>query len=105
MKKVNPRKSAFSLSRVLACLLCLISLLLTLLAIIALTAAPYGTLMPAIVHEAFGGDAQKLGFLVGAAGMGAVGGTLLLASRSDVRGLTRFIVAAAFVAAGSIVMR
>ena len=75
-----------------------IRLLLTLLAIIALTAAPYGTLMPAIVHEAFGGDAQKLGFLVGAAGMGAVGGTLLLASRSDVRGLTRFIVAAAFVA-------
>lgn len=75
-----------------------IRLLLTLLAVIALTAAPYSTLMPAIVHEAFGGDAQKLGFLVGAAGMGAVGGTLLLASRSDVRGLTRFIVAAAFVA-------
>ena len=65
-----------------------IRLLLTLLAIIALTAAPYGTLMPAIVHEAFGGDAQTLGFLVGAAGMGAVSGTLLLASRSDVRGLT-----------------
>ena len=75
-----------------------IRLLLTLLAIIALTAAPYGTLMPAIVHEAFGGDAQTLGFLVGAAGMGAVSGTLLLASRSDVRGLTRFIVAAAFIA-------
>jgi MFS family permease len=75
-----------------------IRLLLTLLAIIALTAAPYGTLMPAIVHEAFGGDAQTLGFLVGAAGMGAVGGTLLLASRSDVRGLTRYIVAAAFIA-------
>ena len=75
-----------------------IRLLLTLLAIIALTAAPYGTLMPAIVHEAFSGDAQTLGFLVGAAGLGAVSGTLLLASRSDVRGLTRFIVAAAFLA-------
>lgn len=75
-----------------------IRLLLTLLAIIALTAAPYGTLMPAIVHEAFGGDAQTLGFLVGAAGMGAVSGTLLLASRRNVRGLTRFIVAAAFIA-------
>jgi MFS family permease len=75
-----------------------IRLLLTLLAVIALTAAPYGTLMPAIVHEAFGGDAQTLGFLVGAAGLGAVSGTLLLASRSDVRGLTRFIVAAAFMA-------
>ena len=33
MKKVTPRKSAFSLSRLLACLLCLISLFLALLAI------------------------------------------------------------------------
>src|SRR6266487_2697632 len=33
MKKVTPRKSAFSLSGLLACLLCLISLFLTLLAI------------------------------------------------------------------------
>jgi hypothetical protein len=33
MKKVTPRKSAFSLSRLLACLLCLISLFLVLLVI------------------------------------------------------------------------
>src|SRR6185312_6578374 len=33
MKKVTPRQSAFSLSRLLACLLCLISLFLVLLAI------------------------------------------------------------------------
>src|ERR1700757_3300760 len=33
MKKTTPRKSAFSLSRLLACLLCLISLFLALLAI------------------------------------------------------------------------
>jgi hypothetical protein len=33
MKKVTPRKSAFSLSRLLGCLLCLISLFLALLAI------------------------------------------------------------------------
>ena len=33
MKKITPRKSAFSLSRLLACLLCLLSLLLALLAI------------------------------------------------------------------------
>ena len=65
---------------------------------VALTAAPYGTLMPAIVHEAFAGNAQTLGFLVGAAGMGAVFGTLLLAARRNVRGLVRFIVAAALVA-------
>ena len=42
----------------------------------ALTAAPYSTLMPAVVHEAFDGNSQTLGFLVGAAGCGAVCGTL-----------------------------
>jgi MFS family permease len=74
-----------------------IRLLLTVLALVALTAAPYSTLMPAVVHEAFDGNAQTLGFLVGAAGCGAVIATLLLASRSTVRGLLRFIVAAAVV--------
>ena len=47
--------------------------------------------------------AVALGFLVGAAGCGAVCGTLLLASRGNVRGLLRFIVAAALVAGGALV--
>jgi MFS family permease len=72
-----------------------IRLLLLLLAAVALTAAPYNTLMPAIVHELFAGDAETLGFLVGAAGMGAVAGTLLLSMRRNVRGLLRFILIAA----------
>jgi len=72
-----------------------IRLLLMLLAAVALTAAPYNALMPAIVHELFAGDAQTLGFLVGAAGMGAVAGTLLLSMRRNVRGLLRFILLAA----------
>ncbi len=80
-----------------------IRLLLMLLAVIALTAAPYSTLMPAVVHEAFGGDAETLGLLVGAAGLGAVCGTLLLASRASVRGLTRLMVGAAFVAGCSLI--
>ena len=80
-----------------------IRLLLTVLALIALTAAPYSTLMPALVHEIFGGNAHTLGFLVGAAGCGAVCGTLLLASRGNVRGLLRFIVAAALIAAFALV--
>ena len=74
-----------------------IRFLLALLAVVALTAAPYGTLMPAIVHEAFAGNAQTLGFLVGAAGLGAVCGTRCSARR-NVRGLVRFIVVAAFIA-------
>ncbi len=72
-----------------------IRLLLLLLAAVALTAAPYSTLMPAVVHELFAGDAQTLGFLVGAAGMGAVAGTLLLSMRRNVRGLLGFIPIAA----------
>src|SRR5450759_2499035 len=77
--------------------------LLTLLALIALTAAPYNTLMPAVVHEAFAGNAETLGFLVGAAGMGAICGTLLLASRRNVRGLVRFIVVAALVSGSALI--
>ena len=72
-----------------------IRLLLILLAAVAITAAPYNTLLPAIVHEAFTGDAQTLGFLAGAAGLGAVAGTLLLSMRRNVRGLLGYIVAAA----------
>jgi MFS family permease len=81
-----------------------IRLLLALLAAVALTAAPYGTLMPAIVHEIFAGDAQTLGFLVGAAGMGAVAGTLVLSMRRNVRGLLRFILLAALVVGVALVM-
>ena len=80
-----------------------IRLLLTLLAAVALTAAPYSTLMPAVVHEVFAGNAQTLGFLLGAAGMGAVAGTLLLAMRRNVRGLLGFIVVAALFAGAALI--
>jgi len=80
-----------------------IRVLLTVLSLLALTAAPYSTLMPAVVHEAFDGNAQTLGFLVGAAGCGAVCGTLLLAARGNVRGLLRFIMAAALLAGCALV--
>ncbi len=80
-----------------------IRLMLALLAVVAFTAAPYSTLMPAIVHEAYGGNAETLGFLIGAAGLGAVCGTLLLAARGNVRGLMRFIVAAALLAGGAMI--
>lgn len=80
-----------------------IRLLLLLLAATAITAAPYSTLMPAIVHELFSGDAQTLGFLVGAAGLGAVAGTLLLSLRRHVRGLLRLILGAAFAVGAALV--
>ncbi|MFN7087785.1 MAG: MFS transporter [Burkholderiales bacterium] len=80
-----------------------IRLLLTQLALVALCATPYLTLMPALVREVFAGGAGEMGFLVGAAGMGAVAGTLYLASRAGVRGLVRLL-AYAGLAAGVALM-
>ena len=70
-----------------------IRLLLASLGVVALTAAPYGTLMPAIVHEVFDANAGTLGFLIGAGGFGALCGTLILAMRSGVHGLLTMIAA------------
>jgi MFS family permease len=81
-----------------------IRLLLSSLAVVALTAAPYGTLMPAIVHEMFDGNADTLGFLIGAAGLGALCGTLVLAARSGVHGLLTLIVAAMLTAGAALVL-
>ena len=68
-----------------------IRVLLGVLAIVSLLATPYMTLMPALVREVYRGGANVMGFLVGAAGLGAVAGTLFLASRPNVRGLVRLI--------------
>jgi MFS family permease len=77
-----------------------IRLLLSVLAVVSLLATPYMTLMPVLVREVYGGGANLMGFLVGAAGFGAVSGTLFLASRPNVRGLVR-IISCASVAAGA----
>jgi MFS family permease len=76
-----------------------IRLLLGVLAVVSLLATPYMTLMPVLVREVYGGGANVMGFLVGAAGAGALTGTLFLASRANVRGLVR-VIAAASIAAG-----
>jgi MFS family permease len=68
-----------------------IRLLLSVLAVVSLLATPYMTLMPVLVSDVYGGGANMMGFLVGAAGFGAVCGTLFLAARPDVRGLVRVI--------------
>jgi MFS family permease len=77
-----------------------IRLLLGVLVVVSLLATPYMTLMPVLVTEVYGSGASVMGFLVGSAGLGAVCGTLFLASRPDVRGLVGLIAFASF-AAGS----
>ncbi len=72
--------------------------LLLLLTTLGLLGTPYISLMPVLVREVFQGGADQMGFLVGSAGLGAVMGTLLLASRSTVRGLVRLLTWAALAA-------
>ena len=66
------------------------------LAIVSFTAPTYQTLMPMFVQEVFQGDSRTLGLLVSSAGLGALSGTLLLASRQTMRGLPVLINAASF---------
>ncbi len=72
--------------------------LLMLLTALGLLGTPYISLMPVLVREVFQGGADQMGFLVGSAGMGAVAGTLFLASRVSVRGLVQLLTYAALAA-------
>jgi MFS family permease len=73
-------------------------ILLVNLFMVSLTAPTYQTLMPMFVQEVFSGDSRTLGLLVGSAGLGALGGTLLLASRQSMRGLATLITIASALA-------
>ncbi len=71
--------------------------LLALVAVAAWTITPYSSLMPIYAGQIFGGGAHTLGFLLAAAGAGALAATTYLASRSTIRGLGRVIAGAAAV--------
>jgi len=81
-----------------------ISSLLLLVALVSLTGAPYTMLMPVIATRTLGGGAYTLGFMMAAAGGGAVAGALWLASRPSVLGLGRVIVAATLAFGGALVL-
>lgn len=68
--------------------------LLALVATQAFTIAPYSSLMPIYAEVRFQGGPQTLGFLLAAAGLGALASTAWLAGRASVRGLGRVIGAA-----------
>ena len=75
-----------------------VRLLLPVVALVSFMATPYQALMPIFAAEVFAGGADTLGLLIGAAGVGGVGGILLLATRRQLRGLLAWIVAACFCA-------
>lgn len=68
---------------------------LILVAIVACTISPYSSQMPVYARDIFGGGPRTLGFLLAAAGAGALASTLYLAGRASVRGLGRVIAIAA----------
>ncbi|MCC6534066.1 MAG: MFS transporter [Burkholderiales bacterium] len=68
--------------------------LLLVLAVVSFMATPYQPLMPAFVREAYAGGPEALGFLVAAAGLGALAGTFYLSTRASARGLGPLIAAA-----------
>ena len=65
--------------------------LLLLLGLVSVTGMPYAVLMPIFADKILGGGARGLGMLMGATGVGALMGTLTLASKREVRGLGRWI--------------
>jgi MFS family permease len=70
---------------------------LLLLSLVSLLGMPYMVLMPVIAKDILHGDSRALGFLMGAAGAGALCGAIFLAGRQGVRGLDRLIFLAAVV--------
>jgi len=68
---------------------------LLLMALVSFMGMPYQVLMPAVASRILHGGAHTLGFLMTASGVGALTGTLYLASRRSVLGLGKIIAFAA----------
>jgi MFS family permease len=76
---------------------------LLLLSVVSFMGMPYTTLLPIFAQEILHGNAQTLGFLMGASGIGALVGAMFLASRESALGLeTVFVVSAAVFGLGLI---
>jgi MFS family permease len=69
--------------------------LMILLGIVSLTGMPLSVLMPIFADQILHGGAKGLGILMGASGVGALAGALLLASRETVKGLGLWVAMAA----------
>jgi MFS family permease len=68
--------------------------LLLLLALVSLMGTPFVVLMPVFAKDILHGGPHTYGFLMGAVGVGALSGAVLLASRKNVIGLGKLIVVA-----------
>jgi MFS family permease len=78
--------------------------ILLLFALVSLMGMPYMVLMPVFAAQVLHGGAHTLGFLMGAAGVGAVISALSLVVRKSVRGLTKMIPLAAAIFGTSLIL-
>ena len=78
--------------------------LLLLLGLVSLVAMPYIVLMPIFAAQVLHGNARTLGVLATSTGIGALAGALLLASRTEVRGLGRWVAIACGVAGTTLIL-
>lgn len=69
--------------------------LLLLVGLVSLVAVPYTVLMPIFADRVLHEGARALGILMGASGVGAVLGALTLAAKKGLKGLSRWVPAAA----------
>lgn len=65
---------------------------------VSFSISPYSTLMPAMAVQIFGQGAELVGLFIGAVGFGAFVSAVALARRTSVRGLGRWLPAAAIIA-------
>ncbi len=65
--------------------------ILMMIALVSLVGFPYTILMPVFARDILHGGPNTMGFLMGAAGLGALSGALFMASRKSVRGLGRIL--------------
>lgn len=72
--------------------------MLLILATVSFSISPYVTLMPAMASQVFGRGPELVGIFIGAVGIGAVVSAVGLARRPSVRGLAKWIAAAAIIA-------
>jgi MFS family permease len=73
--------------------------LVLIVGLVSFTINPYSILMPAIAVETFGKGAELHGLFISAVGIGALTGAVILASQPNVRGLARWILFTASLAA------
>ncbi|MHC2993109.1 MFS transporter [Pontibacter sp. HJ8] len=65
--------------------------LILIVALISLFGMPFSVMLPVFARDILHGDANTLGFLMGATGVGALAGAMFLAQRKSVVGLGRVI--------------